>query len=80
MVRQVSFDTDIKPLFTDIDVDHMSWFCDLRTYDDVKNNADDIYRRLQGIGGRVMPPPPAQPWSHEKIDLFKAWMDQGYPA
>ncbi len=80
MVEQVSFADDIKPLFTDIDVDHMSWFCDLRSYDDVKANAEEIYGRLRGIGGKVMPPPPAGPWPKKNIDLFKTWMDQGYPA
>jgi hypothetical protein len=80
MAAQVSFANDIKVLFTDIDVDHMSWFCDLRSYDDVKANADDIYNRLQGIGGKRMPPPPAQGWPQANIDLFKTWMDQGYPA
>jgi hypothetical protein len=78
MVEQVSFAADIRPLFTDIDIDHMSWFCDLSAYADVKANAAEIFDRLNGVGGRVMPPPPAKAWPTEKIDLFKAWMDGGY--
>jgi hypothetical protein len=81
MVEQPSFVADIRPLFTDIDIDHMSWFCDLSAYEDVKANASEILDRLRGQGGNVMPPPPSKggkgPWPKEKIDLFQAWVDGG---
>ena len=84
MGKPVGFAADIAPLFTALDIDHMSWFCDLSNYDDVKANAPDILNRLQGIGGTVMPPPPNKggdgPWTPEKIELFAAWIDAGYPA
>ena len=35
MAEQVGFAADIRPLFTDVDIDHMSWFCDLAAYADV---------------------------------------------
>ena len=54
----VSFAADIRPLFTDTDINHMDWFCDLAKYDDVKTNAEEIAQRLKGHGGQVMPPPP----------------------
>ncbi|HKC17426.1 MAG TPA: hypothetical protein VKC11_12040 [Steroidobacteraceae bacterium] len=77
----VGFAHDIRPLFTDIDIDHMSEFFDLSKYEDVKANAQVIYDRLNGKG-HVMPPPPEKggdgPWPQGKIDLFKAWMDGGY--
>jgi hypothetical protein len=82
MNETVSFAKDIRPLFTKIDIDHMSDFFDLSNYDDVKNNAQGILSRLRGKGGPVMPPPPNKggdgPWSAEKINLFASWIDGGF--
>jgi hypothetical protein len=81
MDKPISFAADIGPLFTQIDIDHMSWFCNLANYDDVKTNASDILSRLKGEGGAVMPPPPSRggegPWTADKIALFEAWIDNG---
>jgi hypothetical protein len=53
---------------------------DLSNYDDVKNNAGAIYDRVKSTDdGFRMPPPPDPPWSQDKIDLFKRWMDEGFP-
>jgi hypothetical protein len=74
----VSFAKDIRPLFTQTDIDHMDYYCDLSDYDDVKANAADILSRLEGDDGPVMPPENAGgPWSAEKIALFRAWIDGG---
>jgi hypothetical protein len=74
----VSFATDIRPLFNDTDIAHMSWFCDLSKYDDVKTNAADILSRLDGSGGAVMPPKRSGgPWSPAQIALFQKWIDGG---
>ena len=73
----VSYATNIRPLFTQTDIDHMAFFCDLALYDDVKTNAPEILDRLNGIGGRQMPPPPARPWPTANIALFKQWIDDG---
>ncbi len=73
----VSFDRDIKSLFTKVDRDHMDFMFDLWSYNDVKKNADDV---LDAVAGGRMPPPPPRgegPWSPDKIDLFKRWMDGG---
>ena len=60
----ISFAADIRPLFTDTDIDHMAFSCDLSKYEDVKAMADDILKRLNGTGGPVMPPASAGgPWS-----------------
>jgi hypothetical protein len=77
MTEAVGFNNDIRPLFTQIDINHMSFFCDLSNYDDVKTNAEEILRRLKGEGGNVMPPPPRGPWSADKIALFQSWIDGG---
>jgi hypothetical protein len=74
----VSFATQIRPLFTQTDIDHMSFFCDLSSYDDVKTNAQDIVGRLQAIGGPLMPPKSSGgPWPTKNIDLFKQWIADG---
>jgi len=82
MSDSVGFANDIRPLFTAIDVDHMSGFFNLSSYEDVKNNAQQIVRRLRAQGGAVMPPPPAKggdgPWSSDKIALFQSWIDGGF--
>ena len=79
--KPVSFATDIRPLFTQLDIDHMADSFDLSKFEDVKLRAQLILRRLKGQGGRVMPPPPEDdgdgPWSAEKIALFQSWIDGG---
>jgi len=71
----VSFQADIKPLFTQIDRDHMLSSFDLWKYDDVKANADAIYGTVESGS---MPPPSVEPrWSTDKVSLFKQWMDDG---
>jgi hypothetical protein len=73
-----SFATDIRPLFRQIDIDHMSFFCDLSKYEDVRDNAQGILDRLKGLGGPRMPPATSGgPWSADKIALFQKWIDDG---
>jgi hypothetical protein len=74
----VSYATDILPLFTPTDISHMSFFCNLASYDDVRTNADDILGRLNGTGGPVMPPKRSGgPWSPDNIALFEEWIADG---
>lgn len=75
----VSFAADIRPLFTDTDIDHMSFFCDLADYNDVKTNAAEILERLTGSSGPVMPPKSTGgPWPEDSIALFRKWIDEGF--
>jgi len=74
-MSQVSFDTDIKPLITEADRDHMLFMFDLWSYKDVKENADDIY---DSVSHGRMPPAPTGPWTTDKVDLFKQWIDGGF--
>jgi hypothetical protein len=80
--KPVGFASDIRPLFMQIDIDHMNWYCDLSSYNDAKTNAQQILRRLKAQGGPVMPPPPNKggdgPWSADKIALFESWITDGY--
>ncbi|HXN98320.1 MAG TPA: hypothetical protein VN881_04560 [Candidatus Acidoferrales bacterium] len=81
MSNLTSFQADIRPLFTDRDVQGMIKAFNLASYDDVKKNAPAIYDRIRGIGGAVMPPPPPRgegPWPQSNIDLFAKWMSDGY--
>jgi hypothetical protein len=67
-----SFATDIRPLFRDNDIDEMAFAFDLADYDAVKDNADTIYERL---ADQTMPCD--EPWSAERIALFRRWIDDG---
>lgn len=72
----LSFETDIKPLFSEDDVMCMSSFgFDLASYEDVRDQADVIFERVED---KSMPP--GDPWPDERIALFKQWMDEGMPA
>ena len=81
MAKLTSFQSDIRPLFTERDVHAMSKAFDLANYDDVKAHAAAIYDRIRGIGGSVMPPPPPRgegPWQQSAIERFAKWMAEGY--
>jgi hypothetical protein len=75
----LSFARDIRPMFTDMDIDHMKKAgLDLSNRDDVVKSADRIYHT---VSTGVMPPPPAgEPrWTKEMCDKFKSWQNQGCP-
>jgi hypothetical protein len=81
MTKPISFQTDIRPLFTERDIQGMRKGFNLESYDDVKKHAAAIYDRIRGIGGAVMPPPPPSgegPWPQSRIELFAKWMAGGF--
>jgi hypothetical protein len=70
-----SFAIDIRPLFREVDIDHMKHHqLDLSRYDEVSLRAQDIVSRLSN---GTMPPPPATPWSPDQVHRFQDWIDQG---
>jgi hypothetical protein len=78
--KLTSFQADIRPLFTQRDIDGMKKGFNLASYDEVKAHAAAIYDRIRGIGGALMPPPPPRgegPWPQSRIDLFAKWMADG---
>jgi hypothetical protein len=77
-MKTTSFQTDIRPLFTERDIQGMSKAFNLGSYDDVKKHAAAIYDRIRGIGGAVMPPPPPR-GEQSRIELFAKWMSDGFP-
>ena len=50
MTKTTSFRADIRPLFTERDIQGMSKAFNLGSYDDVKKHAGAIYDRIPGIG------------------------------
>jgi hypothetical protein len=73
--QRLSFATDVRPLFRDVDVSHMKPFgYDLSDYDDVKEKADSIYGVL--ASGTM---PPDKRWTEDMCATFKSWQDEGCP-
>ena len=74
-----TFERDIRPMFTDMDVAHMSKFMDLSSRDSVFEHADAIY---ETVSSGSMPPPPSGEarWTPQMCETFKQWKEQGGPA
>ena len=80
-----SFQTDIVPLFEQVDIDHMkdpdngAVLLDQYDYMKVPANAKDVYDQ---VSSGSMPQDdngnPVRTWSSDKVELFKSWMDGGY--
>jgi hypothetical protein len=67
-----SFAADIAPLWREDDVESMLFAFDLRSYEDVKENAEDIWDRLDD--GSM---PCDEEWPAERVSLFRSWIDGG---
>lgn len=67
-----SFERDIGPLFRVEDVDAMLFAFDLRSYDDVHENANEIFERLED--GSM---PCDEIWPQAQIERFQAWIAGG---
>jgi hypothetical protein len=77
--QSLSFAKDIRPMFTDLDVDHMKPAgMDLSNYDDVKKHAIAIYA---AVSEGIMPPSGwnEERWTQEMCNAFKLWQEQGCP-
>src|SRR5436190_23209166 len=75
----VSFKADIVPLFTSVDVEHMSRLevpLDDHAYMSQPDNAAGVYHQVSN--GTMPPSASGGPWSEDKVQLFKEWMDGGY--
>jgi hypothetical protein len=76
----VSFKTDIRPLFTSMDIEHMNELgvsLDDHAYMSQPANASSVYEQ---VSAGTMPPGNSgeEPWPEDKVQQFKAWMDGGY--
>jgi hypothetical protein len=73
-----SFARDIRPMFTDIDVEHMKRLnIDLSSYDDVQSFAHSIYRTVSN--GTMPPPGTGKQWTPEMCERFKQWQRDNCP-
>lgn len=78
--RPVSFAADIRPLFRQIDTDHMrplGVHLDDYAFISKRENATMVYDFLSGRKQPQMPPDGQ--WPSEQLDLFKRWMEDGCP-
>ncbi len=73
-VPEISFDTDIKPLFREKDRDSMRGAFDLWSYADVQTHAAPIAERLKNGS---MPCDGA--WPPERVEIFERWIAEGKP-
>lgn len=76
----VSFNTDILPLFTAKDIEHMNHVgvsLDDYAYMSEPDHARRVY---ETVSTGAMPPSDSgePPWSEERVQLFKTWVDGGY--
>ena len=69
-----SFETDIKPLFRELDRDSMQSHFDLWDHEDVSDHADAILERLRDGS---MPCDGA--WPEDRVELFERWVENGKP-
>jgi hypothetical protein len=71
-VAAPGFAADIAPLWREKDVESMLFAFDLRSHEDVRENAEEILERLED--GSM---PCDQEWPEERIAVFRAWIDGG---
>ena len=79
---QLSFSTDIKPLFRAIDISHMKRFgveLDSYTYMSNPDNANKVLATLSRHDGEPPTMPPGGPyWTADQLALFAQWQSSGY--
>lgn len=80
-MRPTSYALHIRPLFRQVDIDHMAEFgVNLGTHEDVRANAATILTRLQDPRKPMPPVVDNGPWPEEWIALFDRWIKEGCQA
>jgi hypothetical protein len=83
MSRPTSFKLHIRPLFRDIDVQHMAnvgpFSLDLTNQAEVAARAQQILARLKNAEDPMPPIRTDGPWPEEWIALFERWIAEGHP-
>ena len=72
MAEQLSFASDIRPLFRDGDIASMRSAFDLASYEDVRTHGEAIYGVL--AAGQM---PCDGAWADEDVQRFRSWLDTG---
>jgi hypothetical protein len=77
MAEQITWEDDIKDLFTQLDIGCMRarGTVDLSSYESVKKLFNPIFIRVEN--GSMPKGGPA--WPKEKVDLLKKWKEAGFP-
>jgi hypothetical protein len=78
----VSFARDIRPLFTDMDVEHMKHAgVELDDYEYMRDPAH-AQNVLEAVSAGRMPPSDSgePPWPPGRVQLFRDWIAAGYQA
>lgn len=78
--QSISFEADIRPLFREVDIEHMrpmDVLLDDYQYMSQRANAELVHDFLSGKKQPQMPPD--DPWSVEQVELFARWMQAGCP-
>lgn len=75
MADNLGFARDIRPLFTDTDVAHMSAMMDLSSRDEVAEHAAAI----SSVVREGSMPPGGPRWTSAMCDTFDEWVNQGCP-
>lgn len=73
MTVSLSFEKDIKPMFTKEDREAMLFTFDLWNHEDIVREISRIKPRV--LDDRDMPPPAG--WPEEWIQKFRQWCDEG---
>ena len=78
----VSFATNIKPMFTDMDIAHMKNFGVLLDDFGFMRDPANAQKVLNQVSSGAMPPSNSgeTPWSPDQIELFRNWITDGYQA
>ena len=76
----VSFARDIRPLFRDVDIDHMEGMGVLLADHAWMSNSENAKRVYDFLSGDEQPrmPPGGPYWSEEQLKTLSSWMKDGY--
>jgi hypothetical protein len=76
----VSFSSDILPMFTEMDIDHMKRFRVLLDDYSYMSDSTKAHAVYETVSAGSMPPSRSgePPWSPSKVALFQQWMEGGY--
>ncbi|NER33675.1 MAG: hypothetical protein F6J93_06395 [Oscillatoria sp. SIO1A7] len=89
-ITNPTWEYPISSFFNAIDINHMltvsKGTLNLGKYEDVKKHGKQIYVKVLGedfegvkFQPSRMPEPPSPYWTQDMLDLYKKWMDNGYP-
>jgi hypothetical protein len=77
----ISFERDIKPLFREIDVEHMKRYDipldDYAYMSDPSNDHGNAQAVEDSLANKSMPPGGPY-WSNEQLILYRQWRSDGY--